>query len=93
MVREAVEQRGGHLGIAEDGRPLAEGQVGGDDDRGLFVELADQVEQQLSARSGERQVAQFVEDHDVKPAELGGHGTGLADASLLLEPGDQDRPC
>jgi len=44
MMRDAVEQGGGHLGIAEDGGPLAEGQVGGDDDRGLFVELADQVE-------------------------------------------------
>ena len=49
MVRDAVEQRGGHFRIAEDGGPLAEGQVGGDDDRGLLVELADEVEQQLPA--------------------------------------------
>ena len=45
MVRDAIEQRGVHLGVAEDGGPLAEGEVGGDDDRGLLVELADQVEQ------------------------------------------------
>ena len=32
MMGEAVEQRGGHLGIAEDARPFAEGEIGGDDD-------------------------------------------------------------
>jgi len=55
----------------------------------FFVELADQMEQQLPARAGERQVAQFVEDHDVEPAELGGHGAGLADTGLFLEAGDE----
>src|SRR5271170_1504494 len=34
MVREAVEQRGGHLGITENGRPFTEGEIGRDDDRG-----------------------------------------------------------
>ena len=55
----------------------------------FFVELADQMEQQPPARAGERQVAQFVEDHDVEPAELGGHGAGLADTGLFLEAGDE----
>ena len=32
MVGEAVEQGGGHLGVAEHCGPFAEGQVGGDDD-------------------------------------------------------------
>ena len=45
MMGDAIEERGCHLGIAEHGGPLAEGQVGGYDDRGLLVELADQVEQ------------------------------------------------
>jgi hypothetical protein len=48
VVGEPAEQRRGHLGVAEDGRPLAEGQVGGNDHRGLLVELADQVEEQLA---------------------------------------------
>jgi hypothetical protein len=34
---QAVEERRGHLGVAEDGRPFAEGQVGGDDDGCAFV--------------------------------------------------------
>ena len=34
MMGETVEQGCGHLGVAEDGWPFAEGEVGGDDDRG-----------------------------------------------------------
>ncbi len=56
VVGEPVEQRGGHLGVAEDGRPFAEGEIGGDDDRGAFVEAADQVEQELSAGLREGQI-------------------------------------
>ena len=37
---EAIEQRGGHFGVAEDGCPFAEAQVRGDDDAGAFVEFA-----------------------------------------------------
>ena len=43
-MSEAIEQRGGHFCVAEDGRPFAECEIGGDDDRGAFVEAADQVE-------------------------------------------------
>src|SRR3546814_3028110 len=48
MMGDAIEQRGGHLGIAEHGGPFAEREVGGDDDAGLLVELADEMEQQRS---------------------------------------------
>ena len=30
MVGQAVEQRGGHLGVVEDPGPFTEGEVGGD---------------------------------------------------------------
>ena len=46
---EAIEQRGGHLGIAEDGSPFAEAQIGRDDDAGALVELAQQVEEERGA--------------------------------------------
>lgn len=36
-------------------------QIGGDDYRGAFVEPADQVEQELAASVGERQIAEIVE--------------------------------
>ena len=50
MMREAVEQRRGHLGIAEHAGPFREAQVGSDNDAGALVELAEQVEQQGAAR-------------------------------------------
>jgi hypothetical protein len=57
------------LASPKTGRPFAEGQVGGDDDRGLLVEAADQVEQQLAAGLGEGQIAEFIEDDEVLAAE------------------------
>ena len=77
MVGQAVEQRGGHLGVAEDGGPFAESEVGGDDDRGALVEPAHQVEQQLAAGLSEGQIAKFVEDDEVASDELV-RGTALA---------------
>jgi hypothetical protein len=44
-----LEQRGGHLGVAEDAGPFAEAQVGRDDDARVLVELAQQMEEQCAA--------------------------------------------
>ena len=49
MVRQAVEESGGHLGVAEDRGPFAEAEVGGDGDAGTLVKLAEQMEQQSAA--------------------------------------------
>jgi hypothetical protein len=49
VVGDAIQQRGGHLGVAEHLTPFGEGQVGGDGEAGALVELADQVEQQRAA--------------------------------------------
>ena len=46
---EPIEERGGHLGIAEHAGPFAEAQVGGDDDAGALVEFAQQMEEQRPA--------------------------------------------
>jgi len=82
MVGEAVEQGRGHLGVAEHRWPFAEGEVGGDDDRGALVEPAHEVEQQLAAGLGEGQMAEFVEDDEVAPGELVG-GAALASGAVL----------
>src|SRR5277367_1370362 len=62
---ETIEQRGRHLRVAEHGGPLAEAEIGRDDDAGTLVELAEQMEEQRSAGGAERQVAEFVEDDEV----------------------------
>jgi hypothetical protein len=70
MVGQAVEQRGGHLGIAEHAGPFAESEVGGDNDRGAFVEPTNKVEQELATRLGEREIAEFVEDNEVHACQM-----------------------
>ena len=44
-----IEQRGGHLGVAEHRRPFGEAQIGGDDQARVLVQLADQMEQECAA--------------------------------------------
>ena len=58
VVGQPVEQRGGHLGIAEHAGPFAEGEIGGDDDGGALVEPADEVEQELATGLGEGQISE-----------------------------------
>ena len=60
MVGQAIEQGGGHLGVAEHTWPFAESEVSGDDDRGTLVEPADEVEQELAARLSERQIPAYT---------------------------------
>ena len=96
MKGEAVEQRSCHPGIGEDAGPFTEGQVGGDDDRSAFVELAAQVEQQLTASLGEGQIAELIEDEEVKAGDqIGGpplsFGAGLS-IKLVHQVADVEEP-
>jgi len=70
MMGQAVEQRSGHFRVSEDRRPFAEVEVGRHDDRGAFVEAADEMEQQLTARLREGEIAEFIEDQEVEAAQL-----------------------
>ena len=65
VMGEPIEQRGGHLGVAEDARPFAEAEIGGDDHAGMLVEPAEQLEEQGTARSTERQVAELIKDDEI----------------------------
>ena len=47
------------------------------------------MEQQLAARLGERQIAEFVEHHQINAGELLGQPAGDAGASLGLQTVDQ----
>ena len=57
-----IQKRGCHLCIAEDADPFAELQICCDDNAGLFIEFADQLEQQRAARFWERDISQFIDD-------------------------------
>src|SRR5262244_4506709 len=70
---EQPVQDGGSQGavIVEDLGPFLEGTVGGNHDRALLVAQRDDLEEEISARLVNRQVAEFVED------EQGGFGVLL----------------
>ena len=82
---QAVEQRGRHFGIAEDGRPLAEGEVCSDDDRGTLIESADKVEEELAAGLGERQISELIENDEVQACHLIGETALSSVAGFSLE--------
>ncbi len=86
VMRQAIQQRRRHLRVAEHARPLAKGQVRRHQDRGLLVQTADQVEQQLPARLRERQVAKLVEHHEIDAAEMVSEPPLAACTRLRLEP-------
>ena len=82
---EPIEQRRGHLGVGEDLRPLGEGEVGRDDQRGAFIEPTDQMEEQLATRLGERQIAELVQDDKVHAGQLIGESAGPSGLALGLK--------
>src|SRR5947209_4529312 len=86
---QPIEQCSRHLGVAEDTGPFAERQIGRDDDRGALVKAADQMEEQLVAGLGERQVAEFVEDDEVEPGQVIGEAALPASAGFALQPIDE----
>src|SRR5258708_17433399 len=89
MVGQAVEKRGGHLGVAEHAGPFTEGEVRGDDDGRALVEPADEMEQKLTTGLSERQVAEFIEDDEVHPGQMLGDTTLPSVTSLDLQAVDE----
>jgi hypothetical protein len=89
VVSEAIEQRSRHFGVGEDAWPFAKGKIGGDDDRGALIEPTDEVEQELAARLGEWQIAEFVENDEVHAGQVIGKATLARVAGFGLEPIDE----
>jgi len=68
-VDDAVDHCGGDGLIAEDAAPAAEGQVRCQDQRGVFIATADELEEQVRGVLLERQVPDLVDDDQtVAPA-------------------------
>jgi len=60
--------------------------VGRDDNAGVPVQLAQQVEQQRTAGLAERQVAQFIEDHQVQAPQAAGKSSGCQEGDRHHRP-------
>ncbi len=85
MVREPIEQRSGHLGIAERLGPFAEAEIGGDDDAGALEEFAEQMEQRCTARWDERQIPTPIENDQTEAQKPIGKLAGLVRGLFLLK--------
>ena len=62
LVGELVEHSLAEPCVGEDLWPLGEGQVGGDDDRGFFGSLGDDLKEQLSCDFSQGDIAEFIDD-------------------------------
>ena len=85
MMGNSVEQCRGHFGIAEHLYPFCEVEIGGDNQRGFFIELADQVKQQSPTRCWKRQITQFIQNHCIHCGQLFGQIAGVTVLFFLVE--------
>lgn len=69
MVDDAVNHGGGDDLVAEDIAPAGEGQVGRQDQRGVFVAAGYQLEEQVRGVSFERDVSGLVDDDEPDAVE------------------------
>jgi len=86
VVQEAVEQRGGDNGIAEDVTPLGEAAVRGQDHGAALVAGVDELEEQIAAAGDDREIADLVDDEQARPAE---EADALLQASFALGTGER----
>ena len=86
MMQEAVEQRGGDDGIAEDVSPLGEAAVRGEDHGALFVASIDELEEEIAAAGNDREVADLVDNEQGEAAEV---SDSLAQSALSFGPGER----
>ena len=75
VVGQAVEQRRGHLGVAQDGWPFAEGEVGGDDEV-ASDELVCSAALASGAEFGPEVVDQVDDVMEAAPGALADAGAG-----------------
>jgi len=62
VVQQAIQQRRGDNGIAEDLTPFGEAAVGCEDHGALFIAGVDELEEQIAAAGRDGQIADFIDD-------------------------------
>jgi hypothetical protein len=81
VVEQAIEQGGGDDLVAEDVAPFAEAAVGGEDHGAALVAGVDELEEQVGAAGGDRQVADLVDDEE---SIAGNEADALLELSFAL---------
>ena len=89
VVCEPVEHGRSHFGVAKNLRPVCEGEICRDQQRGVFVKLADKMEEQLTAGLAKRQISEFVDDDEIVAQQLLGQAAAFAGGLFLFQLIDQ----
>ena len=71
VMSETVEQSGDTSSVREDAIPVFEGAIGGDEQRGTFVAAVDDFVEQISGAGVVREIADFVNAEQSRPAIMG----------------------
>ena len=84
VVEEAIKDGGGDYRITEQFLPVAKTFVGGNDGRASFVAMRDELEEEISLLSSDREIADLINDHQAG-TEIGpvAHGNRLVRTRML----------
>src|SRR6185436_8805605 len=92
MMEKAVEDSGGNRAVViEDGGPLLEGLIGGENDRSAFVALADDLKEQVGAVLVDGEVADLVQEQKIRSQvafELALEEPALLSGSQIVDDAD-----
>lgn len=91
VVHDAVDDRGGHVPVAEHVAPPAELEVRGEDDAAGLVAVRDDLEQKPGPVDVDGQVAELVDDDQPGPADRSELGVRPVLVLGLPQPHDQAR--
>ena len=67
-MQQPIKQRCGDNRATEDFAPLCKAAIRGEDHRGLFVTCVDELEEQIAAAGNDREVTDFVDYEQRRPA-------------------------
>ena len=85
MMQQSVEQGGGDDGIAKNLTPFGKSAVGGEDHGALLVAGVDQLEEQITGGRADREVSDFIDDQELRAAEI---ANALAQPTLAIGAGE-----
>ncbi len=66
LVREPVEKGCGQGGIGKNRVPVTKPQIGGNDYRDLFIQITDQLKQELRSGLVYRNEAELIQDEEIQ---------------------------
>jgi len=90
-VSKPVKERGGEDGIAEEINPAIKALVGGNDNRGIFIELRDELKEEVGLNLAYGKIAKLINDQKISvfnplnaSLRVSGDFTGFEDMNEVI---------